>query len=183
MIYSRQARNIDNEKGAIEIRIRAERRCGKLLAHKERRRLEAAISIRSGRTLKRSSIACRRRAGRCGRCGDRRRIAAPIHRRNWWYWTRHRWQSARSAGSGSLQGSAHAVADVLAAYRCGHQISVGTGWYRLGRTVAVLHCGEEAIKTSPSGDRCPPQSRHSGHSVGRASAAIRGDPLKTNPPE
>jgi hypothetical protein len=30
-IYSRQARNIENEKRAIEIRIRAERRCGELL--------------------------------------------------------------------------------------------------------------------------------------------------------
>ena len=33
-IYSRQARNVENEKRAIEIRIRAERRCGELLAHK-----------------------------------------------------------------------------------------------------------------------------------------------------
>jgi hypothetical protein len=35
-IYSRQARNIENEKRAIEIRIRAERRCGELLAEMEK---------------------------------------------------------------------------------------------------------------------------------------------------
>ena len=35
-IYSRQARNVENEKRAIEIRIRAERRCGKLLARREK---------------------------------------------------------------------------------------------------------------------------------------------------
>jgi hypothetical protein len=35
-VYSRQARNIENEKRAIEIRIRAERRCGELLAEGEK---------------------------------------------------------------------------------------------------------------------------------------------------
>jgi hypothetical protein len=34
--YSRLARNIENERRAIEIRIRAERRCGELLAEMER---------------------------------------------------------------------------------------------------------------------------------------------------
>jgi len=35
-IYSRQARNIENKRRAIEIRIRAERRCGELLAEMEK---------------------------------------------------------------------------------------------------------------------------------------------------
>ena len=35
-IYSRQARNFENEMRAIEIRIRAERRCGELLAEMEK---------------------------------------------------------------------------------------------------------------------------------------------------
>src|SRR5262249_31529313 len=35
-IYSRQARNVDNEIKAIEIRIRAERRCGELLREMEK---------------------------------------------------------------------------------------------------------------------------------------------------
>ena len=50
-IYSRQARNFENEMRAIEIRIRAERRCGELLAEIERtqgKRSDLVTSPRAG---------------------------------------------------------------------------------------------------------------------------------------
>jgi len=49
-IYSRQAQNIEDERRAIEIRIRAERRCGELLAESEKAKPENAVQRSRGTT-------------------------------------------------------------------------------------------------------------------------------------
>lgn len=49
-VYFRQARNVENEKRAIEIRIRAERRCGELLKETEKAKPEIAVQRSRGTT-------------------------------------------------------------------------------------------------------------------------------------